>query len=96
MTVSENCKSFIRTLLTVDPDLRPNASEALEHPWLAQLNDITPLSQSSYSSAAFLQIRSLINTPITMPALRLLFFHNEVVWGKYLIPLLSINDLGRL
>ncbi|ORZ21029.1 kinase-like domain-containing protein [Lobosporangium transversale] len=35
--VSETAKSFVSRLLTVDPDLRMTAAEALQHPWLTQL-----------------------------------------------------------
>ena len=63
LTVSEHCKHFIKALLTVDPDLRPNASEALQHPWLSQpeklpLNEDKGLSHSGKSSAAFLHKKS--------------------------------------
>ncbi|KAF8938923.1 hypothetical protein BGZ58_011142 [Dissophora ornata] len=34
--VSETAKSFITGLLTVDPERRMTAAEALQHPWLAQ------------------------------------------------------------
>ncbi|KZV75221.1 Pkinase-domain-containing protein [Peniophora sp. CONT] len=33
--VSSEAKAFIRALLSPDPTLRPTASEALKHPWLA-------------------------------------------------------------
>lgn len=29
------CVSFLASLLTVDPSLRPTAAQALQHPWLA-------------------------------------------------------------
>ena len=32
--ISENCKDFIRSLLTVNWEERPSASEALKHAWL--------------------------------------------------------------
>lgn len=34
--LSDSCKEFIESLLCPDPDLRPSASEALEHEWLNQ------------------------------------------------------------
>ncbi|KAF9435091.1 hypothetical protein BGZ76_006903 [Entomortierella beljakovae] len=34
--VSESAKSFVTRLLTVDPNQRMTAQEALEHPWLSQ------------------------------------------------------------
>ena len=36
-TISENAKSFIKTLLIYDPKDRPSAEAALTHPWLAEL-----------------------------------------------------------
>jgi len=36
-TISENAKSFIRQLLIYNPDERPSASVALQHPWLTAL-----------------------------------------------------------
>ena len=33
--VSETAKDFVRTCLTIDPNQRPTATEALNHPWLA-------------------------------------------------------------
>lgn len=36
-TISENCKSFIRSLLTYNPEERPSANEALTHPWITEL-----------------------------------------------------------
>lgn len=36
-TMSENSKSFIRTLLTYNPEERPSAEQALLHPWLQEL-----------------------------------------------------------
>lgn len=37
-TVSDQAKDFINQLLTKEPEMRPNAQQALEHPWL--LNDV--------------------------------------------------------
>jgi len=36
-TISENCKSFIRALLTYNPEERPSAEQALQHPWITEL-----------------------------------------------------------
>lgn len=36
-TISENAKSFIRLLLTYNPDERPSAEQALTHPWITEL-----------------------------------------------------------
>ena len=36
-TISDNAKSFIKSLLIYDPKERPSASDALQHPWLAAL-----------------------------------------------------------
>lgn len=36
-TMSENSKSFIRMLLTYNPEERPSAEQALQHPWLQEL-----------------------------------------------------------
>ncbi|KZV72584.1 Pkinase-domain-containing protein [Peniophora sp. CONT] len=33
--VSDTAKDFVRTCLTIDPNQRPTAAEALNHPWLA-------------------------------------------------------------
>ncbi|KAL4072258.1 Pkinase-domain-containing protein [Scleroderma citrinum] len=33
--VSETARSFVRACLTVDPESRPTAEQALQHPWLA-------------------------------------------------------------
>ena len=35
-SISDNAKDFIRTLLTLDPNERPSAEEALKSPWLRQ------------------------------------------------------------
>lgn len=32
----QGCLDFLAFLLTVDPDKRPSAEEALQHPWLQQ------------------------------------------------------------
>ena len=32
--LSENCASLIRRMITVDPEERITAGEALEHPWI--------------------------------------------------------------
>jgi len=36
-TISEECKNFIRALLTYNPEERPSASDALQHPWITNL-----------------------------------------------------------
>ena len=36
-TISENCKNFIRALLTYNPEERPSAEIALQHPWITEL-----------------------------------------------------------
>merc|ERR1719460_1235553 len=36
-TISENAKSFIRSLLTYSSSDRPSAEQALQHPWLTEL-----------------------------------------------------------
>lgn len=36
-TVSEGAKDFIKTMLTLDPKHRPSATEALKHPWVANV-----------------------------------------------------------
>lgn len=33
--VSQTARDFVRSCLTIDPDARPTADEALKHPWLA-------------------------------------------------------------
>ena len=33
-SISDSCKDFISTLLTLDQNTRPSAEKALEHPWL--------------------------------------------------------------
>ena len=32
--VSDECKQFIRQLLTINPEKRPNAEQAINHPWI--------------------------------------------------------------
>ena len=39
-TISENCKNFIRALLTYNPEERPSAEDALTHPWITELATI--------------------------------------------------------
>lgn len=39
-TISENCKSFIRALLTYNPEERPSAKDALKHPWITELANL--------------------------------------------------------
>lgn len=36
-SVSENAKDFVSKLLTLSPDNRPNAEQALIHPWITEL-----------------------------------------------------------
>ena len=36
--ISDKCKDFISKLLTLDPNDRPSAEEALKHPWLDDAN----------------------------------------------------------
>ncbi len=38
--VSENAKDFIRKLLTYDPEKRPDAEKALQHPWITELSTV--------------------------------------------------------
>ena len=33
--VSQTARDFVTACLTIDPDARPTAEQALEHPWLA-------------------------------------------------------------
>ena len=40
-TMSENSKSFIRMLLTYNPEERPSAEQALQHPWIVEANKLT-------------------------------------------------------
>ena len=35
-SISEDCKNFISSLLTLDQNKRPSASEALQHAWIKQ------------------------------------------------------------
>jgi len=35
--------SFAETLLTIDPDGRPTAAEALQHPWMALYGRLSPI-----------------------------------------------------
>lgn len=37
--VSEDAKDFIKKLLVLNPDERPSAHEALQHPWIARANE---------------------------------------------------------
>ncbi|ORX78448.1 Pkinase-domain-containing protein [Anaeromyces robustus] len=37
--ISDNAKDFIKRLLTVDPHKRMTVKEALQHPWIADVND---------------------------------------------------------
>lgn len=39
-TVSEDAKSLIRSLLTLDPDARLTAKQALEHPWIHSEDEV--------------------------------------------------------
>lgn len=41
----QDCLEFIRWLLTLDPEMRPTAKQALEHPWLQGLDRSEPKSQ---------------------------------------------------
>ena len=38
--VSADAKNFVQKLLSSDPDKRPTAAEALDHPWLINLNKV--------------------------------------------------------
>jgi calcium-dependent protein kinase len=40
-SISDNAKDFITKLFTFDMDKRPSASEALQHPWITQMSNIT-------------------------------------------------------
>ncbi len=39
--MSDSGKDFIRKLLTYDPEKRPDAEKAMQHPWIAELSKIT-------------------------------------------------------
>jgi len=41
--ISNSAKDFIRCLLSVDPSLRPSASDAMNHPWIRQMNGGVPV-----------------------------------------------------
>jgi serine/threonine protein kinase len=38
--LTAEAKSFVSTLLQVDPAVRPSASEAMKHPWISKKNDL--------------------------------------------------------
>lgn len=38
--VEQDCLEFVRWLLTLDPGMRPTATQALEHPWLQDLGSV--------------------------------------------------------
>ena len=44
--VSENGKAFVRAMLQMDPKLRPTATQALQLPWLCQVQSDLHLAQS--------------------------------------------------
>lgn len=44
--VSDNAKTFIKLLLTMDPKQRPSASQALQHPWVATVQSDLHLAGS--------------------------------------------------
>jgi serine/threonine protein kinase len=37
-TISDQAKDFITKLLTYDIEVRPSASEALQHPWILEMS----------------------------------------------------------
>lgn len=39
--VSDSAKDFIRKLLTYDPEKRPDAEMAMQHPWISELSKIS-------------------------------------------------------
>jgi len=51
--------SFIKTLLTIDPDKRPTAKEALRHPWLAEYSQAATDEFDSPNGAAHRMTSSL-------------------------------------
>jgi serine/threonine protein kinase len=46
-------------LLTVDPDMRPSAAEALTYPWFSELNDGIEQALNDNKSAVHSQVQSL-------------------------------------
>lgn len=49
--VSDNAKDLVKKLLTVDPRQRLTAPQALEHPWFANIVDLTPEQIASQNSS---------------------------------------------
>ena len=46
--VSDTCKDFICKLLTFNPEERPTAAEALQHPWLTETEYSIILEQTQH------------------------------------------------
>lgn len=51
--VTPTAKDFIKSMLTPDPKLRPSASEALQHPWVANVQPDTHLGEALDSIKQF-------------------------------------------
>ena len=58
--------NFAKTLLTVDPDVRPTAAEALQHPWMASYG-LPPIDPPIVPEGPLPPIDPQFNSPIGAP-----------------------------
>ena len=77
-TMSENSKSFIRMLLTYNPEERPSADQALTHPWLQEL---ATLQVDETRAMSALDHLSRFNSDVTLKQATFSFIASQLM-GK--------------
>ena len=75
-TISENAKSFIRSLLTYDVSARPSAETALMHPWLTELAN---LQVDETRARGALDNLSKFNNDVTLKAATYSFIASQLM-----------------
>ena len=75
-TISENAKSFIRSLLTYNPQERPSAGVALQHPWLTEL---ATLQVDEASAMNALDNLSKFNSDVTLKQATYAFIASQLM-----------------
>ncbi|KAJ7662207.1 CAMK/CAMK1 protein kinase [Mycena polygramma] len=83
--VSDTARDFVRECLTVDPERRPTAAQALEHKWLASATPHFVPDPFNPSGAADL-----------LPQVKKAFFNPKSAWRKAGFSIQAVNRMATL